>query len=263
MYLALLRVAFQRQLAYRTANLAGLATNIFFGALRAYIIIALFNARHLENVAGYSLPSAITYTGITQALASFLALFVWWDLIRSIRSGEVASDLSRPCDFFWYWCAQDAGRALGQLIMRGLPIMLLYALVYRITLPPTPWHWLALSISMWLALLISFGWRFLISLPAFWIQDAVGVGRLGLPLMMFLSGFFMPIAFFPTWVVALIHWTPFPSIVDTPVGIYLGLVNGSALLGSLAVQVMWVVILYALARLVLAQGVKKLVIQGG
>lgn len=263
MYLALLRVAFQRQLAYRTANLAGLATNIFFGALRAYVIIALFNARRLENVAGYSLPMAITYTGLTQALLSFLSLIVWWDLIRSIRSGEVAADLSRPCDFFWYWCAQDAGRAFGQLLLRGLPIMILYALVYRITLPPTLWHWLALGVSMWLALLVSFGWRFLVSLPAFWIQDAVGVGRLGLPLMTFLSGFLMPIAFFPAWAVTLIRLTPFPSMVTAPVEIYLGLVNGPALLGTLAVQALWVVILYGVSQLGLNAGVRKLVIQGG
>jgi ABC-2 type transport system permease protein len=263
MYLALLRTAFQRQLAYRTANLAGLATNIFFGALRAYVIIALFNARRLETVAGYSLPMAITYTGVTQALMSFLALIVWWDLIRSIRSGEVASDLSRPCDFFWYWCAQDAGRAFGQLLLRGLPIMILYTLVYRITLPPTLWHWLALGVSMGLGLLVSFSWRFLVSLPAFWLQDAAGVARLGWPLMSLLSGFLMPIAFFPPWAVTLIHWTPFPSMVSTPVEIYLGLVNGPALLGVLAVQALWVLILYGLSQLVLNAGVKKLVIQGG
>jgi len=263
MYFALGRLAFQRQLAYRTANLAGLATNAFFGALRAYVIIALFNARHLENVAGYSLPAAITYTGVTQALASFLSLFVWWDLIRSIRSGEVASDLSRPCDFFWYWGAQDIGRAFGQLLLRGLPIMLLYALVYRITLPPTPLHWLALFVSMVFALLVSFGWRFLVSLPAFWIQDATGVARFAWPLMMFLSGFLMPVAFFPDWMVRLIQLTPFPAMINAPVEIYLGLVNGPDLLGVLAVQALWVVILYGLSQLVLAAGVRQLVIQGG
>ena len=118
-YAALARMAFQRQLAYRFANLSGLLTNGFFGLLRAYVLIALFGARHAGRVAGYSVQDAITYTGLTQALIAYIALWGWWDLMRSIRTGEVASDLSRPLDFFWYWCAQDFGRAAAQLLVRG------------------------------------------------------------------------------------------------------------------------------------------------
>src|SRR5574341_14014 len=85
-YAALARIAFQRQLAYRFANLSGLLTNGFFGLLRAYVLIALFGAR--PNVAGYSVQDAITYTGLTQALIAYVALWGWWDLMRSIRTGE-------------------------------------------------------------------------------------------------------------------------------------------------------------------------------
>ncbi|MGH2524768.1 MAG: ABC-2 family transporter protein, partial [Anaerolineales bacterium] len=140
-YLALARLAFQRQFAYRAANLAGLATNAFFGALRAYVLIALFNAQSAERVAGYSVREAVTYTGLTQALIAYIAIWGWWDMIRSIRTGEVASDLSRPVDYYSYWCAQDVGRGAALLLWRGLPIMALYAFAYQITLPPTALHW--------------------------------------------------------------------------------------------------------------------------
>src|SRR5438552_8396933 len=115
-YLALIRMAFQRQLSYRAAALAGLATNAFFGLLRAYLVIALFAAR--PNVAGFSLQAAVTYTGLTQALIGFIALWGWWDVVRSIRTGDVATDLARPLDFVWYWGAQDIGRASAQMLLR-------------------------------------------------------------------------------------------------------------------------------------------------
>ena len=54
-YAALARMAVQRQLAYRFANVSGLLTNGFFGLLRAYVLIALFGARHAGRVAGYSI----------------------------------------------------------------------------------------------------------------------------------------------------------------------------------------------------------------
>jgi len=262
-YAALARMALQRQLAYRFANVSGLLTNGFFGLLRAYVLIALFGARHAGRVAGYSMGDAITYTGLTQALIAYIALWGWWDLMRSIRTGEVASDLSRPLDFFWYWCAQDFGRAAAQMLVRGLPIMAAYALVFRITLPPTPLHWLALLVTLALALFISFCWRFIVSLSAFWMQDAVGIGRMAWILVTFLSGFLMPVAFLPDWMQALMRYTFFPAMINTVVEVYLGVLSGPALPGALAAQLLWAVILYALARLVLAAGVRKLVVQGG
>jgi ABC-2 type transport system permease protein len=261
MYLAVARLAFQRQLAYRTANIAGLVTNLFFGALRAYVLIALFGAQ--KNVAGYSVQAAVTYTGLTQALLAYIAIFGWWDLLKTIRTGDVASDLSRPINFFWYWWAQDFGRAAGHLVFRGLPLMALYALAYRIALPPTLFHGLAFLVSITLALLISFTYRFIVSLAAFWTQDAVGIGRTAYTVSVFFSGFLMPLVFFPPWAATIMSFTPFPSQINTPVEIYLGLVSGPALPGALATQLLWFIALYALARLVLSAGVKKLVIQGG
>ncbi len=262
-YAELARKAFQRQLAYRAANLAGLATNAFFGALRAYVLIALFDARGGENVAGYSVRDAVTYTGLTQALIACIALWGWLDLIRSIRSGEVAVDLLKPLNYFGYWCAQDVGRAAAQLLLRGLPMMALYALVYPITLPPTRWHWLAFGLSLGLALLISFGWRFVIGLSAFWVQDATGIGRASFTLTTFFSGFLMPLSLMPDWFQAVCRYLPFPAMITTPLEIYLGLRAGVDLLTALGVQAFWVVALYALAQLILSAGVKKLIIQGG
>jgi len=261
MYLALIRLAFQRQLAYRTANLAGFATNAFFGAMRAYVIIALFGTH--SAVAGYTVQAAVTYTGLTQLLLSYVAIFGWWDMMRTIRSGEVASDLSRPIDYFWYWGAQDCGRGVAQLFLRGAPIMMLYVLFYPVVWPPTLWHWLALPFSLALALLVSFAWRFIVSLAAFWVQDAVGIGRFAWTVAIFMSGFIMPLAFLPPWLITLMRLTPFPTFMNTPFEIYLGILNGPALLGALVEQGLWFVLLYSLAQVLLKLSVQKLIVQGG
>ncbi len=261
MYWAVLCLSFRRQMTYRAANLSGLATNAFFGLLRASVLIALFAAR--DQVAGYTVGDAVTYTGLTQALLSFIAVFGWWDIMRTIRTGQVAADLTRPYDYFWYWWAQDAGRAGAQLLTRGLPIMIIYVLAYRITLPPTPWHWGALVISLLLALLASFGWRFLVSLSAFWTHDAVGVGRLAWTVGQFLSGMMMPIKFLPVWLIAAMRLTPFPSMLNTPAEVYLGQVPLSGLPGALAVQLGWALLLVIVCRAAMAAAMRKLVIQGG
>jgi len=260
-YLALARMGFQRQLAYRTANLAGLATNSFFGLLRAYVLIALYGAR--PSVAGYSLPAAITYTALSQALIAYIAIWSWWDIIRTFRTGEIATDLSRPCDYFRYWFAQDVGRAAAQLLLRGLPLIALYAVFYRIVIPATLLQVLALLLSLALALLVSFSWRFLVSLAGFWVGDATGVGRMAWTVATFLSGQIMPLAMFPAWATGVLRATPWAAMINTPVEVYLGLVRGPHLLAALAVQAAWAIALIAFGRLLLRAGVGHLAVQGG
>jgi len=64
---------------------------------------------------------------VTQAFIGAMALWGWFDMIKSIKSGEVASDLSRPYDYYNYWLAQDLGRSLFQLLTRGVLGMLIIA----------------------------------------------------------------------------------------------------------------------------------------
>ena len=253
--------SFQRHLTYRAAALAGLLTNLFFGLLRAAVIAAYYGAR--QEMSGVSLQGAITYTGLTQALIAYLTLFGWYPIMDSVASGEIASDLLKPLDYFSFWLSQDIGRALAGLVMRGLPLMLVYALVFDITYPETFIQWLALFLALILSMLISFGWRFLVNLAAFWTPNALGVGRFAYGLSWVLSGFFLPLRFHPDWFVRLAELTPFPAMLNTVVEIYLGVLSGPALLNAILGQLAWLAILILLGQLVLRAGVRRLVIQGG
>ena len=261
--ITLARLAFQRQMAYRVANVAGLITNAFFGLLRGAVLIALFNAQANPVVAGYRVEDALTFAALTQAVLAYIGLWGWLDVIRNVRSGDIATDLARPISFFWYWWAQDMGRALGQLLMRGLPIMLFFALVYPVHWPASLAQWLLFVISMALALFVSFAWRFLVSLSAFWTQDAMGVMRMSMGVVTILSGFTLPISFFPDWAARLMQLLPFAGMVNTPIEIFAGVLQGELLFVRLAMQAFWGIALLLLAQWVLSQGVRKLVIQGG
>lgn len=257
----LARRSFQRQMTYRAATLAGLATNIFFGLLRVSVMMALYGER--TTVAGLDLQAAITYTGLGQAVIAFLSIFGWYDLMRSVSSGEVAADLLKPLGYFRFWLALDLGRALVAFLLRGVTIMLLYALFFDIVVPAKLGQWTALIIALVLSWLLSFAWRFLVNLAAFWTPNAIGVGRFAFGIAWVLSGFYMPLRFFPTWFQNFCHLTPFPSMVNTTIEIYLGLLTGGELVQALVVQVLWIALLSAACHLTLRAGIQKLVIQGG
>lgn len=261
MFLPLVKLSARRQFTYRAATLAGLATNFFFGLLRAAVMAALFGAS--QQVEGFSLAGAITYTGISQASITFLSLFGWYEIIRSVYSGQVSADLLKPMSYFQFWMAQDLGRALVGLLLRGLTVMLFYSLFFDLTLPTSFSQWLALCVTIALAWMVSFCWRFLINLSAFWSPNAIGFGRMFFALAWAMSGFLMPLRFLPEWFQTICYLTPFPYTVNIITEVYLGLLTGSALRHALLIQVIWIVLLTAAGQCVLRRGVRRLVVQGG
>jgi ABC-2 type transport system permease protein len=260
LYIELAKKSFQRQVAYRTATLAGLITNLFFGILRASILIAVFNAQ-TASVANYSVQDAITYTGLTQAFIGAAALWGWYDMIKSIKSGEVASDLSRPYDYYNFWLAQDLGRSLFQLFTRGALGMLIFIVFFGASVPSSLNQWALLAISILLALV-----EFQLAIPgerdSLLDPDAVGWMRIASLGILLPTGFMVPLAFMPAWLQTLCYLTPFPGMINTPVEIYLGRATDGGLWSD-RVASRVVHGLDVLGRLMAYAGRRKLTIQGG
>ena len=224
-------------------------------------MVALFGIGNV--VSGMSLQDAITFTGLTQASIAYLSFFNWYEVVNSVRNGQIGAELLKPLDYFAYWMSQDLGRAIVSLMLRGFSIMAFYALIFDITVPKSLAQWAAFASAVILSWLVSFSWRFMINLAAFWVPDAIGFGRLFFALSWFLSGFLMPLRLLPPWFVRICYLTPFPHMINTPVEIYLGLVQGSEIVLALVNQTIWAVTLIIIGQIIMHFGIRRLVIQGG
>ena len=260
-FLATIKTSFRRQLTYRAANLSGLFTNLMFGFFRAAVLIALYQEQTVVN--GLSIRGAITYAGLTQAVIGFLSFFHWYELMHTVYDGRVGSDLLKPINYFHYWFGIDIGRAVGSLIIRGIPLFLVFSLFYDIILPGSILQWASFGTSLVFAMIISFSWRFLVNLASFWTPNAIGIGRFAFGLSWTFSGFYFPLALFPDWFAEFCRLTPFGASIYIPIQIFIGNIQGNALLEGLLIQLIWIFILIALDRIILSRGMRKLVIQGG
>jgi ABC-2 type transport system permease protein len=101
LFFRLVEMGVRRQLVYRTAMWAGLATNLFFGLIRAMVLTALYQGQ--DSVNGMGLAQAITYAAVAQATLAFLNIFGSWDVMRAVYDGAIAGDLMRPINFYWHW----------------------------------------------------------------------------------------------------------------------------------------------------------------
>jgi ABC-2 type transport system permease protein len=261
LYVEVAKRAFQQQLAYRTANLAGLATNAFWGALRSCLFLGLFQGR--EVAAGWDVHDAIDYVWLAQAMIMPVYFWNWWEVADTIRTGDVVSDLAKPFDYYAFWLSRDAGRAFYHTLFRWLPTMLLGVLLFGVRLPAEAGRWGCFLLSLALAVWLSFGLRFLYNLAAFWLLDQRGVGALVSITAIFLSGFLMPLNYFPDWARVVVTWLPFAGMLQAPIEVLLGKLTGVALASALALQAAWALLLLAADRLLLALAVRKVIIQGG
>jgi ABC-2 type transport system permease protein len=253
---------FRRWAAYRGAMAAGAFTNTVFGLIRAYITVGAIGAAG-GMLAGYDAKAGITYAFLAQALIAPVNIFTWNELALRVRTGDVAVDLARPVDPQLAYLASDLGRAAYSIIPRGLPPMLVGGLVFGLAMPATALPYLLGSISLLLAVTVSFACRWLANLAAFWLLDLRGVMMIYVLASGLLSGHLLPVHWFPGWLAAIANATPFPSIIQTPIDIVTGREAGGGALALIGVQLGWLVVALLAGRLVFAAGTRKLVVQGG
>jgi ABC-2 type transport system permease protein len=251
---------FRRYAAYPGATVAGAFTNTVFGFIQAYVLLAVYE--HRTDVGGYDAARTVTYVWLAQALIMTVNVFGWQELALRIRDGSIATDLSRPVHPQRYWLAFDLGRAPYHFFLRGIPPFVVGALVFQLHWPTAPDAALFV-VSLALAVVVSFGFRFLYNAAAFWLVDVRGVVTVALVLGLFFSGMIMPLQFFPHWLGTVARVLPFASILQTPVDVYLGVHHGLVLAGLVAEQLAWAGVLLWLGRLALRAGTRKVVLQGG
>ncbi len=246
-YLKLLRAGFSRQANYRLAMLAGLATNLVFGFIRAAILFAAVESAG-GTLAGYTTGTISSYVWLSQGLLGAIELSGRAEIGDRVRTGDVAIDFTRPVDLqTWHLC-EDLGRAAYTLIPRGVPSVLIGALTLGLVLPDTLLPYVLGTLSIVIGVAISFYGRYAVNILGFWLMDTRGARTLYMVTSGFLAGLYVPVALFPGWLHTLAYWTPFPSILQVPINVISGQDTGVTAVVDLVMQVGWLAATCLLGR---------------
>ena len=90
-----------------------------------------------------------------------------------------------------------------------------------------------------------------------------GPNQIGWLVAQFFAGMFIPLFLFPAWLMSIARTLPFASMLQLPAETFLGKHEGLELLGILALQAVWAIVLIGAGRVVLARAVRRVVVQGG
>lgn len=262
-FAAFVAAGFRRFSTYRQATFAGATTNVIFGFLKTYVLLAVA-AGAGGLAAGYDRRQLVTFVWVGQGLLTVVLLWGWTDLADRIRTGDISTDLLRPVNPVLLYLGTDLGRAGFAVLSRFLPPVVIGALAFGLLVPK---HWstyLLFVVSTALAVVVSFAVRFLVNCTAYWLLDVGGLNVAYVVGSGVLTGLYFPLRFLPDWAVAALSLgTPFPSMFQVPLDIAVERVGPAQQLGWIGVQAAWAIGLLYLGHRVQRRAERKLVIQGG
>lgn len=257
-------IGLQNTLVYRVNFLV----RAVFNLVPLVAIVAMWSAIYegrSSYISGYSLVGMISYyllVTIVEALTSVTEDD--WQIATEIKDGQISQFLTRPIDYLHYrLCLFFSGR-LVYTMAAAVPVALFVCCYRQYLLPPADDFALAgFLLSLLFSALLQFLISYLIAMLAFWVLEISTFVFILLAFERLASGQMFPLDLLPGWLAHGMMWTPFPYCIYFPVSVYMGRITGPALIQGFIMQVLWVGITYALARLVWRRGLKSYTVVGG
>ncbi len=263
-YLGIFRMRMIAGFQYRAAAWAGVATQFFFGAVFILIYKAFYDSATVPPEMQFN--QLVDYIWGRQAFLMIMVVVIDMDLLRSIASGDIAYELTRPINLYWLWSGHMTAQRLSSAMMRCLPILAVAYFLpapFNFGLPPS-----AASVGLFVAALL-LALCVMVAVSMFvYVLTFVTMSPLGSRLMLlmvsdFLSGGVIPIPLMPDGMQKALSCLPFRYVADFPLRVYSGNIAGAEALMGIAVQIGWVVLLVLLGQSALRGALNRTVIQGG
>lgn len=158
---------------------------------------------------------------------------------RGVKNGELTPYLLQPMHPVWHYASQHWGE-----LMARLPIILpILAIGLAIA---DAWSWSLLAHLPAFLLGLAFAWiinfivHMTVGLIAFWSDNALGYDTVIYQLYIMLGGVVIPVELFPETMQRVLAWTPFPYVLDFPVRVMIGRIEGADMLAGFGIQLFWV-----------------------
>jgi len=260
-YAEFIRVGFVNTLAYRLRYYTGIVTYFIYVTVYYFIWKAIY--AHTSQIGGFDFSHILTYIAVGWIIRSFYFNNVDQDIANQVIEGKLAMDLIKPVNIQFMYVAQAFGECLFRAGMLSLPSALVLMLIYPLRRPASLHHFLAFLVSVLLSFFLVAAINFAVGTLAVRLKSILGLLRAKYFLLELFSGLLLPISYFPEVFQKVFKFLPFEYISYIPVLLYLGNINGKSIAGALALQLFWVVVLFAIGHAMWRWSSRKITIQGG
>lgn len=261
-YLYYLKLRLLTEFTYRFDVFSSIGSNIIILLTTVYIWKAAYQNSEVI-VSGVNETEMVTYTIISIILSTFFTNSIQDTLNQRIRDGNIAVDFLRPVHLLVSYFADEIGRSLSSLITKGAVIFLISSIVFQIPLPKGTLHFFLFIISCVISFVILWMLSAIVGVFAFWVVELGNMGMVKDAIILFLSGSFVPLWYYPKELQLLSAFLPFQYTFQTPLSIYIGQLSGVDAWKSIGIQIIWTVLFGFILAYLWKRAQYRTFVQGG
>jgi ABC-2 type transport system permease protein len=264
LYAPLFKIGVQNTLIYRWNFLVRLLFSLvpLFGLVYFWKAVYVSSGTDIQNYAYGEMIQYFLFCMVVETLVT--PTDDEWQISAEIRDGQLNMLLLRPMNHLFYRLTLFASSRLVNFAIIILPLLAVFIPFHDyISLPREFEVWFIFLISTLLSSLIQFLIAYSIAMLSFWILEISTIVFIFFSFEYFFSGHFFPLDLLPPTLLKWTLLTPFPYELWFPVAILQGRITGNDLLQGLCIQTAWVIVLYALAKVMWSKGLHKYGAVGG
>ncbi len=216
-----------------------------------------------ETLFGYTHFQMLGYVVIANIVSRLVRPGFEYELNDDIKSGGLDRFLVKPIDYLGFRAAQFAGGKSAEGAFMGACLAASLLVLSALTgFSVAPLALLGFVAALALALALNFLVFWCVGLLGFWLTEIGFLFEAVRIVIITASGGIFPLSVLgPGWEAAL-GALPFRFTIQFPTEVLCGRVAGPELLSGLGLAALWTLLLYGLARLVWALGVRRFVAVG-
>lgn len=215
-----------------------------------------------SQMEGMNIHQMTTYYILVVSLAAITYWGMNEEIGISITKGEIHRDLLNPLSYFQY----NFGKKIGdfvQAVVVGLATFFICHFIWGALMPASIIHLIIFGIMILFSTIILYFFEMIIGMCAFYTNMLWGMEILKRSILMILSGAIAPITLFPQWLQTINQFLPFQEVMYVPINVYLGLQDMTQIPFIIGKQIIWIILLYLLAKVFFNKAIKHITINGG
>ncbi len=259
-YIAAIKLGLKEILAYRfEVSFWGIIALMHL-AVWYFVWSAVFGYAGTTVIRGFTFQQMMGYYIASIAVDHFTFTDVDQDITESVRTGTLFKDIIRPFNIFLTYISQNVGYKILVAITQGIPLALIA--IFVVGIKTTPIHFVLFMVSLALAFLLKFSFAYLFGMAAFWLTKTGGLFRIKNGVQKFLAGAVMPLSLFPAGAQAVFAFLPFQYMTFVSVQILLQKYTIAESIIKILIQILWIVIFYAIVSYVWQKARKRFEVVG-
>lgn len=279
-YFSYMKLRMICELQYRSAALAGMSTQFFFGFIYIMLYLAFYNGAGSVEISEIPIISILAGPSTTiniEQMVTYLWLFQAFyymvivrqmdnELLDMIKNGNIAYEMCKPMNVYFTWFMKIFSKKTIGTLLRFWPIVLIAFFLpepFKLGLPVSSIHFILFIVSLLFALVIACILILFIHIITFYTLKDKGATSLVVTVGEIFTGGVVPIVFMPKALQVIAYLLPFRYVGDLPFRIYNGTFNISTSIINIGMQVMWIVLLGIISYKLMDKALKRTVVQGG